>query len=282
MRVIDFRLRPPVRGFLDTIMFQQPERTGRMAAGVGMQMADSLRDRSMPGLLAEMDRAGVAVGVVPGRVGTVIGTVPNDDVAAIVAEHPGRFVGFAALDPSDRRAATAEAAARVAAGFKGVVLEPGLRASAWYLDDARLYPIYAFLEDSGIPLLFMAGGNAGPDVSYTSPEHIDRVARDFPGLTIISAHGNWPWVSEILHVCYRRPNVYLSPDMYVHGNLPGWRDYVNALNGFLADRFLYASAYPFLPVDASLEAFLRLPVKDEVKERALFGNAAKLLGLADA
>ena len=77
---------------------------------------------------------------------------------------------------------------------------------------------------------------------------LDRVARDFPTLKIISAHGNWPWVSQIIHVCYRRPNIYLSPDMYMHGNFPGAQDYLNALNGFLADRFLYASAYPFLSV----------------------------------
>ena len=56
---------------------------------------------------------------------------------------------------------------------------------------------------------------------------------DFPDLRIVVSHGNWPWVSEILHVAFRRPNVYLSPDMYLY-NMPGMDDYLRAANGFLA------------------------------------------------
>ena len=279
MQVIDFRLRPPAKGFLETTMFREIDRTARMAAGVGMDVAPSFRQHSMPLLLAEMDRCGVAVGVIPGRVNSVLGSIPNDDIAMIVREHPGRFVGLAGIDPSDRNSAVKEAARCMTAGFKGVVLEPGLMTQPWYLDDAQLYPIYAYLEDYGIPVLFMAGGNAGPDITYSSPEHIDRVARDFPQMKIISGHGNWPWVSEILHVCYRRPNLYLSPDVYIHGKLPGSGDYVNALNGFMTHRFLYATAYPFLAVDTGLEAFLQLPIRDDVKERVLYRNAADLLGI---
>ncbi len=279
MRVIDFRLRPPAKGFLQTTMFKEIDRTAKMAAGVGMEAAPSFRQHSMPLLLEEMDRADIAVGVIPGRINSVLGSIPNDDIAGIVQEHPGRFVGLAGIDPMDRKAAIREVETRMAAGFRGIVLEPGLMTQPWYLDEARLYPLYAFLEDNGIPVLFMAGGNAGPDITYSAPEHIDRVARDFPQMKIISGHGNWPWVSEILHVCYRRQNVYLSPDVYIHGNMPGAGDYVNALNGFMATRFLYATAYPFLAVDTGLEAFLRLPIKDDVRERVLYQNAADLLGL---
>jgi hypothetical protein len=280
MRVIDFRCRPPVRGFGKTIMFQEIQRTARMSADIGLDVGDSFRKQSGDLLIQEMDRAGIEKAVMPGRVNSVIGTVPNDDLETIANEYNGRFVPLVAIDPRDRKAAVAEVQRCMKkAVFKGAVVEPGLMPSPWYLDDARLYPIYAYLEDNRIPLLFMAGGNAGPDVTYSSPEHIDRVARDFPTLKIISGHGNWPWASQIIHVCYRRPNIYLSPDMYMHGNFPGAQEYLNALNGFLADRFLYASAYPFLSVEKSLDSFLRMPIKDEVKERALYKNAATLLGI---
>ena len=36
-RVIDFRLRPPMRGFLDMVMYADIDRTARMAAGLGME-----------------------------------------------------------------------------------------------------------------------------------------------------------------------------------------------------------------------------------------------------
>lgn len=66
-------------------------------------------------------------------------------------------------------------------GLKGINLEPGSYPEAMYADDRRLYPIYAYCEDKGIPVSVMAGGSsAGPDLSYTNPIHIDRVAGDFP------------------------------------------------------------------------------------------------------
>ena len=40
MRVIDFRCRPPVRGFGGTIMFQQIERTARMSADIGLDVGE--------------------------------------------------------------------------------------------------------------------------------------------------------------------------------------------------------------------------------------------------
>lgn len=281
MRVIDFRLRPPMGGFLGMVMYSQIERTARMAGGLGMTLAPSVRERSPATMIREMDAASVRYGVVPGRISPVLGTIAADDVSAIVAKYPQRLFAYAGIDPVDRHKAVAAIDKAMAQGAKGVVIEPGLSSSPTHLDDARMYPIYAHCEDRMVPVLFMAGGNAGPDVSYTSPEHIDRVARDFPQLRIISGHGNWPWVAEIIHVCYRRPNIWLSPDMYIFGGMPGALDYINAANGFLADRFLFGTAYPLLPFKDALDAFLRFPLKESVVDRVLYKNAAELLGLTD-
>ena len=148
-----------------------------------------------------------------------------------------------------------------------------------YPDDRRLYPIYAHCEDRNIPAIIMAGGNAGPDLSYSFPVHVDRVAGDFPRMKIVVSHGGWPWVSEILHVAFRRENVYISPDQYLCG-MPCTDEYVRAANGFLADRFLYGSSYPFLCAKAYLAWFRKLPIKPEVMERLLYRNAAGFLGIA--
>lgn len=279
MRVIDFRLRPPFGAFRELIAFKDAVRTTRLARDLGFEIAPSVRERSMDLLLREMDAAGVCRGVITGRTGTVFGSVGNEVIEQVVAAHPGRFVGMAYVAPHDRKAAVAEIDRAIGAGFKGIVIEPGLALPPMHLDDPRLYPVYAHLEDRRIPLVFMAGGNAGPDLTYSSPEHIDHVARDFPALRIVSAHGNWPWVGEILHVCYRRPNIYLSPDMYLFGGLPGARDYINAANGFMADRFLFGSAYPVLPVEKAVPEFLKFPLREDVVDRVLYGNAQRLLGL---
>lgn len=279
MPIIDFRLRPPLKGFLDLIMYANAERRDRLTRQHGMEPAPSAQARSMPMLLEEMDAAGVTLGVVMGRYSGLYGSVSNRDVADIVRAHPGRFVGVGSIDPSDRRKAIAQIDEALALGLKGVNLEPGAYPEAMYADDRRLYPIYAYCEDKGIPVTIMAGGSAGPDLAYTNPVHVDRVAGDFPGLRIAITHGGWPWVHEILHVAYRRQNVYLSPDQYLC-NMPGSEEYVRAANGFLSERFLYGSSYPFISVTAYAEWFRTLAVRPELLPKLQYGNAARFLGLA--
>jgi uncharacterized protein len=278
LNIIDFRVRPPARGFLGMIMYTESGRRDKFTRQLGLEPAPSAQARCMDMLIAEMDQAGVNIGVVQARVSDYFGSVGNDDIEAIARDYPGRFVGIAAVDPTNRRAAIAEIDRAIAAGFKGINIEPGAYPVPIYPDDRRLYPIYAHCEDRDIPVIVMSGGNAGPDLSYSFPVHFDRVAADFPKLRMVISHGGWPWVSEILHVAFRRPNVYVSPDMYLH-EAPGWEEYLKAANGFLAERFLYASCYPLTPVKEYAEWFLRLPLKPEVRERALWKNAADLLGI---
>src|SRR5690606_29425019 len=158
----------------------------------------------------------------PARHSDMHGSTPNAAVEAIMKQHPGRFIGLCAVDPTNRRAAIAEIDRCIEAGMRGVNIEPGAYPVPMYPDDRRLYPIYAHCEDRGLPVVLMAGGNGGPDLSYSDPVHVDRVAADFPQLPIVVSHGGWPWVHQILHVAYRRQNVHVSPDMYL-SNMPGMR-----------------------------------------------------------
>lgn len=279
MPIIDFRLRPPIKGYLEMVMYTGAERRDRLTRQHGMEPAPSAQAKSMPLLLEEMDAAGITTGVVMGRYSGLYGSVSNQDVADIVKAYPGRFVGVGSLDPSNRRKAIQQIDEALALGLKGINLEPGGYEQPMYADDRRLYPIYAYCEDKNIPVTMMVGGSAGPDLSYTNPAHIDRVAGDFPDMRIAITHGAWPWVTEILHVAYRRTNVYVSPDQYLC-NLPGMNDYLIAANGFLADRFLYASSYPFISVKDYYHWFRTLPIKPELLDGILYRNAARFLGIA--
>jgi uncharacterized protein len=278
MTVIDFRLRPPLKGFLELIMYANAERRDAATRRHGMEPAQSAQAQSMELLLEEMDEAGVTLGVVMGRYSGVYGSVSNQDVADIVNAYPGRFVGVGSIDPSNRRNALRQIDEALALGLKGINLEPGAYPTPLHPDDRRLYPIYAFCEDRNIPVVMMAGGSAGPDITYTHPVHVDHVCGDFPDLRVAVTHGGWPWVQEILHVAYRHPNLYVSPDQYLC-NMPGANDYLTALNGFLSDRFLYASSYPFIGVKAYADWFRTLPVQPAVMDRVLYRNAARFLDL---
>jgi predicted TIM-barrel fold metal-dependent hydrolase len=278
MKIIDFRVRPPMPGVTNQIFWTNPGRRDNFNRKLGFEPAPSATQGSLPLLFEEMDEAGVAIGVVVGRVSATLGTTSNDDIAAVCRAHPGRFVGIAGIDPLDRRAAMKEIDRAVELDLRGVNLEPGTYRIPLHADDRRLYPIYAHCEDRDLPVILMTGGNPGPDLGYTDPVAVDRVAGDFPGLKIVLSHGNWPWVHQILHVAFRRPNVYVSPDMYLFG-LPGSDDYVKAADTYLADQFVYASAYPFTPLKEYARRFRELPIRPESMRKVLWDNAARLLKL---
>lgn len=278
MKIIDFRLRPPLRGFLDMLMYTDASRRNRFTRQLGFEPAVSAEQKSMDLLLEEMDSVNVVAGVVTARVSDYFGSVSNGDVEAMCRDYPGRLFGMAAIDPTDRKKAIEGIDGALAAGFKGVTIEPGAYPVPIYADDRRLYPVYAYLEDRNVPTVIMTGGNAGPDLSYSDPVTLDRVAGDFPDLRIIVSHGNWPWVNEILHVAFRRPNVSLSPDMYFY-NMPGMSDYIQAADSWMAQRFFFATAYPLVPIKEYVDWFVRLPLKRENMGRVLYRNAADLLGV---
>lgn len=276
--IIDFRIRPPVAGFRDTLMYSAGERRDGFTRTVGFEPSVAAQEQSMELFLEEMDQATVDRGVVVGRHAGTLGSVPNDDVQQIVRQYPNRFIGAASIDPTSRIGACKTIDNALEAGFKLINIEPGSYPIPMYADDRRLYPIYAHCEDRNVPVILMVGGTAGPDLSYSDPIRTDRVLADFPNLKVVVAHGGWPWVTEILHIAFRRSNMYLSPDMYF-SRMPGWEQYVTAADTFLSERMLYASSFPFCPVKDYREWFETLPIKPANLAKVLGGNARKLLGI---
>ncbi|MEW6046031.1 MAG: amidohydrolase family protein [Bacillota bacterium] len=280
MPVVDLRLRPPLGSFLKAKMFALIERSARMGLATGMTPAPSALERSFEKTLQEMDEAGVVVAIMPGmvRATPLDGQISNDELARIQQESGGRFVGLGAINPLDGKQALAEIDRCVHDyGFPGIAMEPGLLPTPLYVDDRRLYPIYRKCEDEGIPVLLMTGGNAGPDPSYMSPTALDHVLADFPSLQVIAAHGSWPYVTEVLHVAFRRPNLYISPDLYTF--MPGGDLYIQAAATYLQDRFLYGSAYPFLPIIEPVGRLKASGPPPEILEKVFYKNAARLFKL---
>lgn len=281
--IIDFRMRPPARGFLNIGVYDDVSRTAKLTACFSMKQAPSVTAKSSDMMLQEMDAAGVTMGVIPGRNGHFKGTISNDDIIKILDDFPGRFVGTAGLNASRKDEALDEIERTVVNGpLKGVCMEPGALANPMYADAPRIYPIYEKCEKHGIPIILMLGGRAGPDITYSDPKIINRIAADFPKTNFIISHGGWPWVQQILGVCFFQKNIYLCPDMYLF-NCSGVADYVMAANNFMQDRFLYGSAYPLMPIVDCVEHFKTL-FKPEVLPKLLWKNAARVLKLdiADA
>ena len=64
--IIDFRLRPATRGFLNMHIFRNQERIASWSGKLGMVPPPSAKQGDMELMLKEMEEGGVTLGVVPG------------------------------------------------------------------------------------------------------------------------------------------------------------------------------------------------------------------------
>jgi predicted TIM-barrel fold metal-dependent hydrolase len=162
-------------------------------------------------------------------------------------------------------------------GFRGIKLYPVYQHH--YLNDTRIYPLYAKAQELGVPVLVHTGSSMfkGARIKYGDPLHLDDVAIDFPALNLLLAHGGRPfWYEQAFWMARRHPNVYLE----ISG-LPG----KNLLTYFpklesLADKVIYGSDWPGNPyIRRNIEAIYDLRISEQAKDKILGENAAQLLGL---
>jgi len=279
MQVIDFRVRPPLRSFLNCGFFTDASNPFDWHS----PPPKSVREKSFEALRAELLNAGISGAVIWGRKTTDSAkSTKDEDVAEIRASNPDIFLaGFGALCPDVEHIGTSLDAIERAAGLglKGMTLEPGIgMRPLTHADDRALFPIYESLQDHRmlLALTISRGVSLDQTLALSNPEAVDKVSRAFPDLKIVVSHAFWPWVEHSCGLAFRRPNVYLLPDLYGMG-MPGTTMWVEAANTGLADKILFASAYPYLGVEEMVSAYMRLPYKDSVREKVMRTNALQLL-----
>jgi predicted TIM-barrel fold metal-dependent hydrolase len=213
--------------------------------------------------------------------------IANEEVADRCAAHPDVLIPFASVDPWKGAAGVREARRLVTEhGVRGFKFHPCLQGFA--PDDRLAYPLYAAIEELGVPALFHTGqtgigagvpGGGGIRLRYANPMLVDDVAVDFPELRIILAHPSFPWQDEALAVATHKP--------HVHIDLSGWSpkyfppQLVRYANSLLQDKVLFGSDYPVLTPDRWLADFAKLDIKPEVRPKILRDNAIRLLGLGN-
>ncbi|MCC7414254.1 MAG: amidohydrolase, partial [Gammaproteobacteria bacterium] len=248
MKIIDFRVRPPARSFPSIDVYPRLGQQKSPNWGWYCTLPPSVQQRSMDAFMAENRAAGVTHAVIWGRASVVPGqSTPHEDVAAIAREHAPFFSAFGGVAFRGSIAdSLAEVDGAASLGFKGITVEPGWAgAPDLYADDPKLYPIYQRAQERGLILAFTISARMGTDLSYTSPEPVDRVAGDFPRLKIVISHSFWPCVEHSCGLAFRRPNIHLLPDLY-GWSMPGYTKWIDAANTFLSDRMIFGSAYPLM------------------------------------
>jgi len=210
--------------------------------------------------------------------------VPNETVAAACHDHPDVFVGFGCVDPRKGDAAVAEVAEIAALGLRGVKFHPSLQAFA--PDDPAYWPVFAACEQQGLLALFHTGtsgigagqpGGQGIRLDYARPIRLDAVAAAHPALTVVAAHFGWPWHLELVAMALHKSNIYIDISGWSPRRVPP--ELISELRGRLSDRFLWGSDFPFLTPERCLAEFEGLGLPDEVRDKVLRANGARILGL---
>jgi predicted TIM-barrel fold metal-dependent hydrolase len=147
------------------------------------------------------------------------------------------------------------------------------------IDDPKMYPIYATCVELGIPI-FVCAGIPGPRVPFAPQEvsRIDVVMFDFPDLVFVTRHGCEPWEDLAVKLMLKWPNLYYSTSAFAPKYYPkAIIDYANTRG---AEKILYAGYFPMgLSLERIFTDMPKVPLKDEVWPKFLYGNAARILGL---
>ena len=188
-----------------------------MRAGVGMDYYLRLMDEAdIEHSLLVAVRAGD-----PARQGSF--EIPYEKVASWCAAHPDRFSGLAGADPTRGMRQLRDLHDAAELGFVGVHAYPH-----WFSlppDAVQWYPIYAKCCELELPFMLQVGQNLLYQKhvrlrSVARPILLDRVAIDFPELTLIGIHVGIPWADEMIAMAWKHERVYIGLDAYAPKHLP--------------------------------------------------------------
>jgi predicted TIM-barrel fold metal-dependent hydrolase len=199
-----------------------------------------------------------------------------EEVAQYTRMYPGRFVGLAGYNPFRIKDSLREIEVAVREhGFKGVYVH--IYGFDIPLHDPKMYPLFAKCVELDVPVSMQVGHvlEAMPS-EHARPMYLDRIACDFPDLKMIGAHTGWPWVEELISVCYKWENIWLGIDAWMPKYLkPEVIQFIGSRMG--QDRCLWGTNG--LPWKESLDQVEQLGLKPEAKRKLIRDNAVALFRL---
>jgi len=111
---------------------------------------------------------------------------------------------------------------------------------------------------------------------HARPRFLDQDACDFPTLRILGAHTGWPWVEELISVCYKWDNVWFGVDAWMPKYLkPEIINFIGSRMG--QDRAVWGTNG--LPWKESLDQVDGLKLRDEARQKLIRDNARELFKL---
>jgi 2,3-dihydroxybenzoate decarboxylase len=273
--------------------------------------------------LPMMDEAGIRMQVIstgsPGIQGVADASAAidaakriNDSQADIIARHPTRFAGFAALPTQDPKAAARELERAVKVlGFKGAMihghtngryLDNDSSRAIWEAAEDLTAPIYLHIAEplpearkiyEGHPELMGPAWSWGVEAATHALRIIGSGVFDaYPRAALILGHlgESLPYLlgrfDEGYAVAFKSRKLNKRLSEYIRGNIfvttsGKYRPeaLVCAISAMGPDRVLFAGDYPFVSMKESVDFFESTPIRDVDREKISHLNAEKILGI---
>lgn len=255
----------------DTAFMEQVRMPHAMRCGVGMD--DYLRI---------MDEAGVEHSLLiavragdPRWRGSF--EIPYEQVARWCDAYPGRFSGLAGADPTRGMAQLRDLEHAARLGFVGVHAYPH-----WFSlppDAAQWYPIYAKCCELDLPFMLQVGQNLiyQKNVrlpSVARPILLDRVAIDFPDLTLIGIHVGTPWADEMIAMAWKHERVFVGIDAYAPRHLPA--SLVRYMDSYGQDKVLFGTDWPVIDPRRAVRETAELGLRPASHAKVVRDNALRV------
>lgn len=227
--------------------------------------------------IGAMDAAGVDKTLISAWYKPNTTMISNDEVASFVAEAPDRLVGVGSVDITRPMEAVREIQRCVnELGFVAIRVLPWL----WEVPptDPRFYPVYVACSELGVPFCTQIG-HTGPLMSSEvgRPIYLDRVALDFPELTIVAGHIGYPWTDEAIAVATKHEHVYIDTSAYTARRYPPALVEYLRTNG--RNKVMFGTNYPMITPAKCLADLALLELDDETTERFLGATAQRVFKL---
>jgi uncharacterized protein len=204
-------------------------------------------------------------------------------------QYPDAILGhWLQIDPrlGEVGARELERCIQASAGFIGYcVSASGMGFAA---DDPVYRPFYEVLQAHGRPALILVGhtgsgaglpGGGGVLLDLCHPRYVDKVAVEWPNLTIIAGRPAWPWQDDMISILLHKPNVWSE----LHGWSPKYL--TDALKREIRLRLrkktMFGGDYPLFRYERLRADWQELGYGDEVLQAVFNGNAKRLLGLKE-
>ena len=136
----------------------------------------------------------------------------------------------------------------------------------------------------GIPIMMQVGHCLVYQKDFRLPSvgrpiTLDRIAIDFPELTIIGIHLGYPWTEEMISVCTKHENVYMAGDAYAPKH---WgQSATHYANTYGQDKFMFGTDWWVIDPERAVQEVDELDFRPASRRKIMRDNAMKVFNLPE-